>query len=99
MTIGAPKRDVTAEILSSVGANICLAKRSLNMQNTEPARKLAGTSTIGFDDFKSSLTRNGTAIPINEMGPAKAVTQAESTLENNITRTLQTLTFTPTLLA
>ena len=99
MTTGAPKRDVTAEILSSVGANSCLAKRSLNMQNTEPARKLAGTSTMGLDDFKSSLTRKGTAIPIKEIGPAKAVTQADSTLESRITNTLQALTLTPALLA
>ena len=99
ITIGAPKRDVTAEMLISAGAKSCLAIISDNMQNTDPAINDAGISTIGFDVFKDSLIRKGTAMPIKDTGPAKAVTQAASKLDKSMMSTLTTLTFTPTLLA
>ena len=99
ITIGAPKSDVTAEIFSSVGAKRLLAKRSLNMQNTEPAMNVAGKRTIGLEVFNISLIKKGTAIPINDTGPTKAVTHAERILERRMTSLLVTLIFTPTLLA
>ena len=99
ITIGAPNKEVTAEIFSSVGAKILLAIRSLKRQNTDPERKDAGISTIGFDDLSDSLIKNGTAIPINETGPANAVTQADKMLDNSMMTTLQTLMLTPTLFA
>ena len=86
-------------MFSSVGAKRLLARRSLNIQNTAPDINAAGNRTIGFEDFNSSLIRNGTAIPINETGPTKAVTQAERILDSSMTSLLVTLTFTPTLLA
>ena len=97
--MGAPNSDVTADMFSSVGANILLAIRSLMRQKTDPERNDAGISTTGFDDLSDSLIKNGTAIPMNETGPAKAVTQAERMLDRRIIKTLQSLIFTPTLLA
>jgi hypothetical protein len=70
ITIGAPKSDVTAEILSSVGANNILERRSLQRQKIDPAIKEAGSKITGFEDLSDSLIRNGTAIPTKETGPA-----------------------------
>ena len=97
ITIGAPKSEVTAEILISIGANMTLASRSLNIQKTEPARKEAGISNTGLEDPSDCLIRKGTAIPIKETGPAKAVTQADRRLEMSIMSNLQLFTSTPTL--
>jgi hypothetical protein len=99
ITIGAPNSDVTAEILSSMGANITLAKRSLNIQNIAPARNAAGIRIIGFEDLSDCLIKNGTAIPIKETGPAKAVTHAAKRLDNIMINILHALTLTPTLFA
>ena len=44
---------------------------------------------------KRPLTRWGTAMPTKEMGPAKAVTQAERTLESRISSTRNRRMFTP----
>ena len=70
ITIGAPKRDVTADMLSSVGAKIILAIRSLKRQNMAPDMNDAGIKTTGFDVLRTSLIKKGMAIPINEIGPA-----------------------------
>ena len=68
--MGAPKRDVTVLILSSVGAKAVLAMRSLKVQNTAPPRKVAGITTSGLAVFRLLFIRKGTAMPTNEMGPA-----------------------------
>jgi hypothetical protein len=47
-TTGAPNTAVTVLILSSVGANMVLANKSQNRQNTLPPRKQAGIIRIGF---------------------------------------------------
>ena len=43
--------------------------------------------------------RNGTAIPINDTGPANAVTHADNMLDKTIIIILHFLTLIPTLLA
>ena len=53
----------------------------------------------GFDDFSADFTRCGTAMPTNDTGPAKAVTQAESMLARRTSTTRKRATFTPTLFA
>ena len=99
MTTGAPNTDVTVEMFSSVGANAVRAIRSQAMQNTAPPRNVAGMTTMGFDVFRNRFTRWGTAMPTNEIGPANAVTQADSTLDSRISATRNTLMFTPMLWA
>jgi hypothetical protein len=61
--------------------------------------KDAGISMTGLEDLSASLIRNGTAIPIKEIGPANAVTQADNRLDKVMIRNLHNLTLTPTLLA
>jgi len=99
ITTGAPITEVTALIASSVGENRVRAIRSQNVQNTAPPRKVAGITMMGRDVPSSFFTRNGTAIPTNDIGPANAVTQAERMLEQRISTTLNVCTFTPTLFA
>ena len=84
ITMGAPKTEVTVLMLSSVGAKAVRAMRSQPMQNTAPPRKAAGMTTSGLDVFSPRLTRWGTAMPTKEMGPAKAVTQAEKQAKNTV---------------
>ena len=43
-------------------------------------------TTSGLDVPRQALAMNGTAMPTKEIGPAKAVTQAESRLESRISR-------------
>ena len=95
MTTGAPNTAVTELMLSSVGANAVLAIRSQKRQNTAPPKKHAGITRRGLAVFKRLFTRWGTAIPTKEIGPAKAVTQADRILDNRIRATRNTLIFTP----
>ena len=81
-------------MLSSVGAKTVLAIRSQNRQNTAPPRKQAGITRIGFAVFRRLFAMWGTAIPTKEIGPAKAVTQAERILESRIRRIRNSLIFT-----
>ena len=76
---------------SSVGAKAVLATRSLNIQKAAPHRKDAGMITRGFEVFISIFETWGTAIPTKEIGPAKAVTVAESRLESIISIHLKSL--------
>lgn len=99
MTIGAPNIDVTVLIFSSIGANAILAIRSQIIQNTAPPINVPGITTNGFDVCSACFIRYGTAIPTNEIGPAKAVTLAESTLDKKDNATLKNLIFTPMLCA
>ena len=99
ITIGAPKNDVTVLMLSSSGENKLRAIKSQKMQKTAPPKKEAGITTRGFAVRKSCLTKNGTAIPTNETGPANAVTVAESTLERRIRTGRKIFVFTPIVLA
>ena len=55
-----------------------------------PAKNVPGIITIGFDVPNAFLVRNGTAIPTKEIGPANAVTLADSTLESRISTTRKT---------
>ena len=71
--------DVTVLIFSSTGASAILAIRSQIIQKTAPAKNVPGIITIGFDVPNAFLVRNGTAIPTKEIGPANAVTLADST--------------------
>ena len=91
--------EVTVLILSSVGEKAMRAIRSLTMQKTAPPRKAAGITTMGFDVPSARLTRNGTAIPTKEMGPAKAVTQADRRPESMISSIRKRLILTPMLWA
>ena len=86
-------------MLSSVGANTVRAIRSQAMQNTAPPRKVAGMTTSGREVFRLRFTRWGAAMPRKEIGPAKAVTQAERMLESTISATRNSLMFTPMLCA
>ena len=89
--------DVTVLMLSSTGAKAVLAIRSHIIQNTAPVIKHPGITIIGFDVPRHALVINGTAIPTKEIGPANAVTHAESTLDRSMSRVLNTLIFTPML--
>ena len=73
--------------------------RSQNIQNTAPITNAPGITTMGLDVPSAPLIRNGTAIPTKEIGPAKAVTVAENTLERRISTILNTRMFTPILRA
>ena len=99
MTTGAPKRAVTELMLSSTGAKTVRAMRSQNRQNTPPPRKHPGMMRMGLADPKRLRIKCGTAMPTKEIGPAKAVTQAERTLESRISSTRNRRTLTPTLRA
>ena len=99
MTTGAPNTEVTVLMVSSVGANAVRAMRSQARQNTLPVRKVAGMSTMGRDVRKSMRVIWGTAMPTKEMGPAKAVTQADRMLDRRISATRNPLMLTPMLLA
>ena len=81
ITTGAPKIEVTVLIFSSSGAKASLAIMSQNMQKTPPPRKVAGMTRRGLDVPRLPLIRKGTAIPTNEIGPAKAVTHDEKMLD------------------
>lgn len=92
MTTGAPKTEVTVLILSSVGAKTVRVIRSQIRQKTAPPRKQAGSIRIGFAVLKTLFMICGTATPTKETGPAKAVTQAESTLDSKISAARNALT-------
>ena len=94
-TTGAPNTAVTVLILSSVGANIILASKSQNRQNTAPPRKQAGIIYMGFVLFSMLFTMCGTAIPTNDIGHANATIHAESRLESNTRSTRMRFMFTP----
>ena len=95
--MGAPNKEVTVLILSSVGAKAVLAIRSQIIQKTPPPIKVAGMITSGFAVPRDRFMRNGTAIPTKEIGPANAVTVAESTLDKKISNTRKRFTSTPIL--
>ena len=99
MTMGAPMALVTVPTASSVGEKTVLAIRSQPIQKTAPHKKDTGIMKIGFDDLRSTLHMCGTAMPTKEMGPAKAVTQADRMLERRIRSTRKRLTWTPRLWA
>ncbi len=69
------------------------------MQKTAPQRNTAGIMYCGRAVFRSERVMCGTAMPTNEMGPAKAVTQAESTLERRMISARNSLTLMPMLFA
>ena len=91
--------DVTVLMLSSTGAKAVLAIRSHIIQNTAPVIKEPGITISGFDVPRHALAINGTAIPTKEIGPANAVTQAESTLDRRMSSARNTLILTPMLCA
>ena len=90
---------VTELMLSSVGAKTVLAAKSQNRQNTAPPRKQPGIMSMGFAVLNRLFTRCGTAIPTKEIGPAKAVTQADSRLDSRISNTRSRRILTPMFLA
>ena len=90
---------VTVLMVSSVGEKAVRAMRSQARQNTLPVRKVAGMSTMGREGRKIRRVMWGTAMPTKEMGPAKAVTQADRMLDRRIRATRKPLTLTPMLLA
>jgi predicted nucleic acid-binding Zn ribbon protein len=94
-TTGAPNTAVTVLMLNSVGANNILANKSQKRQKTAPPRKQAGIITIDRVVPNKYFTSCGTAIPTKETGPANAVTQAESKLENTTKATRSQRMFTP----
>ena len=77
MTMGAPNTAVTELMLTSVGAKAVRAIRSQSRQNAPPPRKDAGMRMSGSAVPNRDFMRCGTAMPTKEIGPAKAVTQAE----------------------
>ena len=99
ITTGAPNTLVTVLMFNSVGAKAMRAIRSQPMQNTAPPSNTAGMTISGFYVFSARFTRWGTAMPTKEIGPAKAVTVAESRLETTISATRKALMFTPMLWA
>ena len=99
MTTGAPKIAVTELILISTGANIHRAIRSQIRQNNPPPKNEAGIIIYGLSVLKVIRIKCGTAIPTKEIGPAKAVTQADNKLEITISDICKALTETPILAA
>ena len=99
MTTGAPKMAVTELMESSVGAKAVRAIMSQNRQNTAPPRKQAGVMSRGRAVPNRPLISWGTAMPTKEMGPAKAATQADSTLERSTRAERRARMFTPMLWA
>ena len=95
ITAGAPKIAVTVLILSSVGANAVRDIKSHSIQNTLPPKKHDGMRTTGFDVLSAVLTMCGTAMPTNEIGPANAVTHADSSPERSISAARSGLILTP----
>ena len=91
--------DVTVLMLSSTGANAVLAIRSQTMQKTAPVTNDPGMTIRGLAVPRHALVINGTAIPTKEIGPANAVTQAESTLDRRMSSARNTLILTPMLCA
>ena len=87
MTTGAPKTAVTELMLSSVGAKRVRASRSHSRQKAAPPKKQAGRTSWGRAVFSIHFMIWGTAMPTKEMGPAKAVTQAESRLDSKMSST------------
>ena len=99
ITTGAPNMEVTVLIFNSRGANAILAIKSHIIQKTAPPKKVPGMIIRGLEVLKLLFIRNGTAIPTKEIGPAKAVTVADKTLESRIRATLKKRIFTPMLCA
>ena len=95
MTTGAPNTAVTELMLTSVGAKAVRAMRSHIRQKAPPPKKQAGIITMGSAVLKRVFIRWGTAMPTKEMGPAKAVTQAESTLDSRISAARKAFRGTP----
>lgn len=86
-------------MLSSRGEKIVLASKSHKIQKIEPSIKEAGIITIGLEVKKNLFAKNGTAMPTKEIGPANAVTVAESRLESRIRIGRKILVLTPIVLA
>lgn len=97
--MGAPNTAVTVPIASSTGANAVRAIRSQNIQNTAPHKNDAGIINIGLVVLSKSFVICGTAMPTNDIGPAKAVTHADNILESNININRKNLIFIPILWA
>ena len=97
--IGAANTAVTELMLTEAGAKAVRAMRSHARQKMPPPRKLAGISKSGSAVLKSAFIRCGSAMPTNEMGPAKAVTQADNTLESRMSAARNALIGTPMLRA
>lgn len=86
---------VTVLMLNSVGANTVLAIISQTIQKILPPKKQAGIITNGLAVRNNNRRMCGTAIPTKEMGPANAVTQAESSPDNKIMAARRNRMFTP----
>ena len=90
---------MTELMLTSVGAKRVLAMPSQSKVTMAPHKKHPGINRIGFAVLTMSFTKCGTAIPTKDMGPAKAVTHAESKLESRIKSIRRSRTLTPMFLA
>ena len=95
ITTGTKKNAVTELMLNSVGENTERAMPSQNSVMIAPPIKHAGISIKGFAVPDADFTRCGTAMPTKDIGPANAVTHAESRLERSISATLSERMFTP----
>ena len=71
------------------------AIKSLNRQKAAPPKKQAGIISTGFAVPNRLFIRWGTAIPTKEMGPAKAVTQADKRLDSSTRAARKARMFTP----
>ena len=98
-TIGAPIIAVIVLTLSSFGAKSRRASQSLKRQNAAPTRKEPAIIVPGSDVRNARRVTCGAAIPIKEIGPAKAVTVAERRLEPTTRRRRKTGRLIPTLCA
>ena len=99
MTTGAPNTAVTELMLTAAGAKAVRAMRSHARQKMPPPRKHAGIISSGSAVLNSAFIRCGSAMPTKETGPAKAVTQAESTLESRMSAVRNARIGTPRLRA
>ena len=95
ITTGAPNTAVIVLTDISVGEKSILLRKSHKRQKLPPARKQAGIIIIGLAVLKRLLARCGTAIPTKEIGPAKAVTQADNTLDKSTSSSQNALMLTP----
>ena len=98
-TTGAPITAVIAPNGSSAGDTMVRAAKSQSPAISAPPSIAAGRRMRLSDVWKSIRQIWGTARPIKDTGPAKAVTAALRTLETRIIAQRTALTFTPMLAA
>ena len=96
---GAPTRGVMAFRGSTLSLPGNTVRRLHSNATHEPAKIVTGSSIVWFDEPSSRRAICGTASPMNEMGPQKAVAVAVSSPVQSSIIIRVRFTFTPRLVA